>query len=162
MYAITIDDGPTDMTPSMLAALAASAINASFFLIGQNMQRYPETVNAYSRQGHSTFLHSFRHESLTNLSPPEVGVTRRRSAQRRPFAPRLLHCHGLVMRLRGSGSAASMLPVCVCGRWEPAVTRPFVTHSSTRFAKLVPTRIPADCGRLHARAPGAAIDTRMS
>ena len=114
MYAITIDDGPTDMTPSMLAALAASAINASFFLIGQNMQRYPETVNAYSRQGHSTFLHSFRHESLTNLSPPEVGVTRRRSARRRPFAPRLVHCHGLVMRLRGSRSAASMLSVCVC------------------------------------------------
>ena len=60
--ALTFDDGPHPRdTPRVLEALAKHAIQATFFLIGQNAERYPHLVKEIHQNGHQLALHCYRH-----------------------------------------------------------------------------------------------------
>jgi peptidoglycan/xylan/chitin deacetylase (PgdA/CDA1 family) len=61
-YAITFDDGPTiDQTDRVLDALGEAGAKAAFFVIGQNVRRYPDLVARMHREGHLVGNHSFDH-----------------------------------------------------------------------------------------------------
>jgi peptidoglycan/xylan/chitin deacetylase (PgdA/CDA1 family) len=60
--ALTFDDGPHPRdTPRVLDALAKHNIQATFFLIGQNAERYPHLVNETHKNGHQLALHCYHH-----------------------------------------------------------------------------------------------------
>lgn len=60
--AITIDDGPDpEITPQVLALLDEHGAKATFFCIGEKVQRYPELVRKMMRAGHAIENHSHRH-----------------------------------------------------------------------------------------------------
>ena len=60
--ALTFDDGPHPRdTPRVLEALAKHTIHATFFLIGQNAERYPHLVREIHQNGHQLALHCYRH-----------------------------------------------------------------------------------------------------
>lgn len=60
--ALTIDDGPSDpYTAEMLDVLKEYNVKATFFLIGQNAERYPNLVRRIWAEGHEIGNHSYTH-----------------------------------------------------------------------------------------------------
>lgn len=61
---ITFDDGPhPKITPKALEILDKYKAKATFFCVGENVLRYPETYEAVLNAGHLTGNHSFNHLS---------------------------------------------------------------------------------------------------
>jgi peptidoglycan/xylan/chitin deacetylase (PgdA/CDA1 family) len=59
---LTIDDGPDpESTPKVLALLKAHDARATFFLIGDKVQRHPELVAEILRHGHTIGNHTQTH-----------------------------------------------------------------------------------------------------
>ena len=60
--AITIDDGPDpEVTPQVLRILAEHGAQATFFCIGERVERYPALVRDCVRAGHAVENHTFHH-----------------------------------------------------------------------------------------------------
>ncbi|GAB4463625.1 MAG: polysaccharide deacetylase family protein [Anaerolineales bacterium] len=60
--ALTFDDGPHPRdTPQVLNVLAKHNVCATFFLIGQSAERYPQLVRQIHQSGHQPALHCHRH-----------------------------------------------------------------------------------------------------
>ena len=71
--AMTFDDGPSEkLTPGLLDLLAAHHIHATFFVIGQNVERYPEIVLRAVREGHEIGNHSWSHPAFGKMSDAAV------------------------------------------------------------------------------------------
>ena len=59
---LTFDDGPIpEMTPWVLDTLDHYGIKATFFLVGDNVRRYPELLEEIKRRGHSYGNHTMHH-----------------------------------------------------------------------------------------------------
>ena len=59
---LTFDDGPIpDITEWVLQQLAVYQAKATFFCIGDNVQKYPEIMVQVLNQGHSIGNHTFNH-----------------------------------------------------------------------------------------------------
>lgn len=60
--ALTFDDGPDPRTtPIVLAALARADATATFFLVGEQVERFGELVTEIVAAGHEIGLHGYRH-----------------------------------------------------------------------------------------------------
>lgn len=59
---LTFDDGPVpEITPWVLQLLEKESIKATFFCVGENVQKYPEVYRLILEQGHSVGNHTFNH-----------------------------------------------------------------------------------------------------
>lgn len=59
---LTFDDGPHPVyTPAILDLLAQRHIKATFFVVGTNVERYPELVKQIAAQGHEIGNHTYNH-----------------------------------------------------------------------------------------------------
>lgn len=59
---LTFDDGPTpEVTPWLLDHLRKYQVKATFFLVGNNVLRYPELFHRILEEGHSVGNHTFCH-----------------------------------------------------------------------------------------------------
>lgn len=59
---LTFDDGPIpEVTPWVLEQLAAYNAKATFFCVGENIQRHPELFEQVRSKGHSVGSHTFNH-----------------------------------------------------------------------------------------------------
>lgn len=65
---ITIDDGPGYYTGAVLDMLAKYQVKATFFLTGQNIERYPGDVQRMKAEGHAIGIHSWDHPAWGTLS----------------------------------------------------------------------------------------------
>jgi len=66
---LTFDDGPTpEVTPWILSVLKKENVKATFFLVGQQIEEFPELVGAIIKDGHKIANHSYSHKNgwLTN------------------------------------------------------------------------------------------------
>lgn len=59
--AITFDDGPSLITPQILALLRKYDAKATFFCIGKNIEKHPDILCQIDKQGHLIGNHSFSH-----------------------------------------------------------------------------------------------------
>lgn len=67
--AITFDDGPNaDYTEELLTGLKERGVHATFFLLGKEVEKYPEIVEKITEDGHLIGTHSYEHVNLCNLS----------------------------------------------------------------------------------------------
>ncbi len=67
--ALTFDDGPSgDFTPAILDVLKEFHVPATFFVIGQNAESFPELVRREYREGHEIGNHSFTHVNMAAVS----------------------------------------------------------------------------------------------
>jgi len=71
--ALTFDDGPhPEYTPALLAVLNQFKVKASFFLLGQWVDRYPHVVKQIHIQGHGLGIHGYPPRLFTQLSLTEL------------------------------------------------------------------------------------------
>ena len=62
MY-LTFDDGPSEEnTERVLDILKKRNIKATFFLVGENVERHPEIVRRIVREGHTIGIHCYNHD----------------------------------------------------------------------------------------------------
>ncbi|MDX6514460.1 MAG: hypothetical protein QOH73_126 [Gaiellaceae bacterium] len=79
--ALTFDDGPhPDGTPAILAELARANATATFFLVGEQVERYPEVARAVAAAGHEIALHGYRHTLLLRRTVSELADDLARAA----------------------------------------------------------------------------------
>lgn len=73
--ALTFDDGPhPEGTPAALEVLAAAGAQATFFLIGEQVERRPELAARIAVEGHLVAVHGYRHRLQLKLSPAAVAA----------------------------------------------------------------------------------------
>ena len=59
---LTFDDGPVPIiTPLVLGILEKYNVKATFFCVGENVQKYPEVFRLIAKDGHAVGNHTFHH-----------------------------------------------------------------------------------------------------
>jgi len=67
--ALTFDDGPdSTFTPAILDTLKKYGVKATFFLLGSNIEKYPDLVKRIAMEGHLIGNHTYSHPKLTDVS----------------------------------------------------------------------------------------------
>ena len=97
IVALTFDDGPDPrFTPAVLDILKRYQIPATFFVVGQSCEKYPEIIKREQAEGHEIENHTYTHPDLTKdnaLRTEEeirkdqeviLGLTNRKSIYFRP------------------------------------------------------------------------------
>jgi peptidoglycan/xylan/chitin deacetylase (PgdA/CDA1 family) len=70
VVALTFDDGPhPEGTPLVLDVLAERGQHATFFLVGEQVRRWPHLAARIAREGHAIALHGDRHRNLLRIPP---------------------------------------------------------------------------------------------
>lgn len=67
MLALTFDDGPSEYTDELLDCLEENNAKATFFMLGQNVELYPDTVKRMQEMGCDIGSHSWDHLDLMTL-----------------------------------------------------------------------------------------------
>ncbi len=71
LVSLTFDDGPDPATtPRLLALLEQAGVRATFFVLGERADRYPELMEAIRRGGHEIASHGGAHRPLLLFFPP--------------------------------------------------------------------------------------------
>ena len=68
--ALTFDDGPhREGTPAVLEQLARAGVEATFFLVGEQVERLPALAAEIAAAGHEVGIHGYRHTLLLRRTP---------------------------------------------------------------------------------------------
>lgn len=70
--ALTFDDGPLPLTEAFLDCLDGLGVPATFFLMGDLVERDPEILRQYLRRGHQVAAHGYQHNKFSELSAGEL------------------------------------------------------------------------------------------
>ena len=71
--ALTFDDGPDQRyTPQILDILKKNQIKATFFVVGTQIQKYPQIFKRIIREGHEIGSHSYQHLKFSELSAAKI------------------------------------------------------------------------------------------
>ncbi len=77
---LSFDDGPhPQATPAVLDLLDDAAAQATFFLVGEQVERWPQLAAEIAAAGHEIALHCHRHRCLLRLTPRQVRDDLRRA-----------------------------------------------------------------------------------
>lgn len=69
LVALTFDDGPDlRYTPAILDILKEKGVEATFFVVGTQVNKYPEVVMRMVEEGHAIGNHTSSHKDLSKLS----------------------------------------------------------------------------------------------
>lgn len=95
LVALTFDDGPDGKyTPRVLDILKERGIHGTFFLVGQQVGKYPDTTQRILDEGHSIGNHTWSHKDLTKVTAQELALqidkTQQAIADVAGFTPSLL------------------------------------------------------------------------
>jgi peptidoglycan-N-acetylglucosamine deacetylase len=87
--ALTFDDGPDpDATPAVLDALDAAGAKATFFLVGEQVEAYPDIAREVAQRGHEIQAHCFDHQHHETLADPRADLERTLAAIERATGAR--------------------------------------------------------------------------
>ena len=75
VVALTFDDGPnTTMIDGIVQVLAQSNVRATFFVIGNELERHPDAGRRLVAAGHELGNHSYSHQRMVLTSPAAAQV----------------------------------------------------------------------------------------
>ena len=70
--AITFDDGPSNNTAKLLDFLKENDIKVTFFLVGNRLNNYKNTVKREANEGHELGYHSYDHSQQPSLTSAKI------------------------------------------------------------------------------------------
>lgn len=71
--ALTFDDGPHPIfTPLVLDQLLVMGVKATFFLVGERVEKYPEVVQRIIDEGHEVGCHTYSHLRFSDHTSSEI------------------------------------------------------------------------------------------
>lgn len=71
--ALTFDDGPHPKnTEALVNLLSERVVPATFFVLGENVSRWPDIVRFIDKAGHELANHGWSHSSFTTLDDNEI------------------------------------------------------------------------------------------
>ncbi|MFA5119464.1 MAG: polysaccharide deacetylase family protein [Candidatus Omnitrophota bacterium] len=70
--ALTFDDGPSQDTVRILEELKNRKVKATFFVIGKNVEKYPEIFERIVADGHAIGNHSYSHPDMFMEEPAMI------------------------------------------------------------------------------------------
>ena len=73
VIALTFDDGPFPSTSALLDVLRREGLRGTFFVVGENVERYPELARRILAEGHAIASHSHTHADLTKQT--DIAIT---------------------------------------------------------------------------------------
>ena len=98
LVALTFDDGPGPYTERLLNAMKKRGVKATFFLLGNRIDRYPQLVKRMEKEGHAVGNHSYDHPNLTRLSASGVASNMNKTAKKIEkligHKPEVMRCPG--------------------------------------------------------------------
>lgn len=72
LVALTFDDGPSEYTSILVDELKKRNIPATFFVLGSEIEKYPDTLKFAYDVGNEIGIHSYKHTLFTKLSDEEI------------------------------------------------------------------------------------------
>lgn len=72
LVALTFDDGPGQYTDELLDCLEENGAKATFYMLGQNVERYPDIVKRMNDLGMELSNHTYDHKDLTKLTVDQI------------------------------------------------------------------------------------------
>lgn len=73
IVALTFDDGPSpDVTPQILNTLQEFEAKATFFMLGSQVEFYPQLAEQVASLGHEIASHSYHHPDLTTMDDQKI------------------------------------------------------------------------------------------
>jgi len=79
---ITFDDGPVpEVTPLVLDLLDEYNLKATFFCVGENVEKYPEIYNEVLKRGHKTGNHTYNHLKGVTVSTDDYVANVKKAAE---------------------------------------------------------------------------------
>lgn len=73
VVALTFDDGPyPPYTEQVLAILKEYNVPATFFLVGQNVEKHPDLVKRIAEEGHQIGNHTYHHVDLLKIDKKTI------------------------------------------------------------------------------------------
>lgn len=106
---LTFDDGPNQAnTTKILDILKQENIHATFFLTGQNVERYPDVVKQIYQSGNAIGIHSYSHDYTKIYVSPEA------------YTNELLQTEELIYNIIGVRPIISRAPGGTAGHFTPA------------------------------------------
>lgn len=72
VVALTFDDGPKDFTGRLLDVLKDKGVKATFFVVGKQVEAYPDAIKRMVEEGHEVENHTYSHRALEFLSEREI------------------------------------------------------------------------------------------
>jgi len=72
LVAITFDDGPSKYTDALLDGLKLRGAKATFFMVGTNVDYYPDTIKRMKEEGHQLATHTMSHANLAKLGTAAI------------------------------------------------------------------------------------------
>ncbi len=70
--ALTFDDGPSSKTNEILQVLDKQKIKATFFILGKNIDKYPNELKNINVQNHEIGNHGYSHSNMALLQDEEI------------------------------------------------------------------------------------------
>ncbi len=72
VVALTFDDAPSSVSNDVLTLLRQKNVQATFYAIGSNIEKYPEEAKAIVRAGHELGNHSYSHPRFLLVSSKKI------------------------------------------------------------------------------------------
>lgn len=72
MIAFTFDDGPSDLTLQLMDAFDRYDANATFFMLGPNVEKHKDVVKEMYARGFQIGNHTWKHEELPKMSHSQL------------------------------------------------------------------------------------------
>lgn len=72
VVAITFDDGPSQKVDTILSILNSENVKATFFLVGNSIEKYPEETKKLIAAGHEIGNHTYSHKPMVFKTPSYI------------------------------------------------------------------------------------------
>ncbi len=72
LLVLTFDDGPSKYTNSLLEYLKEKNANVTFFVLGEQAEKYPEIIEEEYKNGNLVCIHSYTHKFFTKIPKEQV------------------------------------------------------------------------------------------
>ncbi len=96
--ALSFDDGPhPEHSPRILDVLGQAGVKATFFVVGEEAEKYPALVKRMLEEGHEVANHSYGHYALLNATPAD-------------YLADVLHCQEVLEDICGCALEKSFRP----------------------------------------------------